>query len=294
MKEWQAINRQIKDRKAELVRLQKAFSNQKDPKAALRNLKLEINNLGKANAALSRIKRPGMEEKDLPPELLDPDLRIRKALFDEYNKMVMEGELKNIKAALEDAKIDAPEIKLHTPLLSTVELPYYFNRQTGLQGIVNALIKTQANSNDKILFQELGLEDYNKGSLRSKGAQNVLSYLMEMTMDMNNLISFIYNLNDEEGYYYVEKINVKPATRQRFGTQDVKLLVDARINTVMIYKSAALKELKKAVAKSELASKRQSTGGKVTGFMALAAGIQKATERELERKANKKWYEFWK
>lgn len=293
MKEWTKINREIKDRKAELVRLQEAFGEQKDPKVMLKTLRLEIQNLGKAKAALNKIKRPGTEMKDMPVDLMDPDEEIRKALFDEYIKLLMETEEANIEKALKAAKIDPPVINLLTPLRSTVEAPYYINRQTGLQGIINALVKTQESSGDRILFQELDLEDYAKGIERRSGSQNVLSYYLVLTMDMDNLISFIYNLRDEEGYYYVEEMTIKPATRQRFGTK-VELLVDARINTVLIYKSEELKEIQKAVQRSEVKSQRQAEGGTVGGFLALAAGIQKTTQKQIEREKNKKWYEFWK
>jgi hypothetical protein len=230
----------------------------------------------------------------MPPELMDPDPNIRKALFDEYNKMVMESEQESIEETLQGAEIDYPDFNLHTPLKDTAEAPFYINRKTGLQGIVNALVKTQDSSDEKILLQELRLEDYDQAIRRSTGSQNVLSYYMEMTMDMNNLISFIYNLNDEEGYYYVESMSVKPATRQRFGSQGTKLNVDARINTVMIYQSEALRELKQKVEQSQLQTQHGGKGGRLGGFLALAAGIQKTTEKEIEREKTKKWYEFWK
>ena len=294
MKEWKEVNREKKDRQAELARLKNTFQNQDDPKIVLKTLRLEIGNLGKANHALSKIKRPGTEMKDLPPDLKDPDPKIQKALFDEYTSILMTSEQENIEADLQEAKIDPPEIKLHSQLWSTFEVPYYINRKTGLQGIVNALIKTQAASEDKILFQELKLEDYANGIKRRKESQNVLSYFMVMTMDMDNLISFLYNLNEEESYYYVEKMTIKPATRQRFGGESAKLLVDARINTVLIYQSEVMKELKGAVEKAKQESKRASKSGKVGGFLSLAAGASRAAEAEVERKANKKWYEFWK
>ena len=295
MKDYKEIKSKKKERQAELTRLKKTFNNQDDPKIILKTLKLEINNLGKANRALSKIKRPGTEMKDLPSDLKDPDPKIQKALFDEYTSMIMASERENIEADLREANIEPPDIKLHTNLRSTVEVPYYINRKTGLQGIVNALIKTQAASEDKVLFQELRLEEYATGIKRRRESQNVLSYFMVMTMDMDNLISFLYNLNEEEGYYYVEKMIVKPATRQRFGGQSAKLLVDARINTVMIYQSEVMKQLKSAVMKSNQGLRRASKGGKkVRGFLSLAGGAKKTAAAEVERKKNKKWYEFWK
>jgi hypothetical protein len=295
MKEWNKVNRLKKERATELARLKKAFGKQNDPKIILKALRQEISNLGKANRALSRIKRPGTEMKDLPDELKDPDPQIRKALFDEYNSMLMKSEQESIEAALKEAKIEPPDFSLHSNLKGTHEVPYYINRKTGLQGIINALIKTQAASNDKILFQELGLENYAKGLNRRRASINVLSYFMQMTMDMDNLTSFLYNLNEEEGYYYVEEMTIKPATRQRFGGRDAKLLVDARINTILIYQSEVAKDLRMAVEKSaKQSTARVSKSGKVGGFLSLASGTARTAERELERQKNKKWYEFWK
>jgi hypothetical protein len=295
MTEWTTANREKKNRQKELTRLRSVFDNGQKPKTKLHALQAELKEIEKANKALGKIKRAGMELVDIPPELKDPDPNIRKVLFDEYNAKFMKDQQGSIEAALDKAEIDPPDdFSLFTPLRGTEELPYYINRTTGLQGITSALIKTQEASDEKIIFEKLGLEHYAGGEKRRQGSLNVLSYLLELTMDMDNLISFLYNLNEEEGYYYVDNMTIKPATRGRFGGQDVKLLVDARINTIMIYKSEVMKDLKRAAEQSAIQTRRRTTGGKVGGFLALAAGSQKAADKEVERQQNKKWYEFWK
>jgi len=294
MKDWNETRAQIKDRQKRLDQLRKDFSDQDDPSIELRILYAEVQSLEEANKALEKVKKAGRESEDLPEQLKDPDPKIKLELHRDFIKEVMASDEEKITKDLEGAEITPPDFKLYTELKYPGEAAYYMNRSDGLRGIVNSMVKAQSRGSD-IIIDKLTLEDYAKGSKRRSAAGNVLSYFFVMTMDAKSLVSFMYNLKDEEGYYFVEEMTIKPATRGRFGgSEDPKLLIDARINTVMIYKSEVEKEIKKGAAKAAEAKGRVLGDGKVTGFLALAMGMKKSAEKEVERAANKKWYEFWK
>jgi hypothetical protein len=262
-------------------------------------LRQELKNLGKANASLEKIKKPGLESDALPKELKDPDPRIRKALVNDYMKEVMAVTEQNMKQALGDVQITAPDFKLFEPIYAFPQAAYYMNRANGLQGIISALVKTKSEHGGEITLAALGLESYKKGIKRRKASQNVLSYTMEMTMNLQSLMSLMYNLQEEEGYYFVSDMTITRATSRRFSSRDssddIKLLVGARINTVMIFESQMAKALKKAVEKSASAKKQRSRkrrrGG---GLFALAGGMRQTALEEVKRGTEKKWYEFWK
>lgn len=294
-KEWNEVRVKLKEREKKLNQLRNLFSNQDNPTVELRTLKQEIKNLQDANAAFDKIKKPGVETKDLPVELKDPDPQIRLELFRDYIEEVMSVAEENIKRDMKSAGISPPDIKLYAQLNDPGEASYYMNRAGGLQGLTNAIIKTQSGSNDNIILAKLALEDYNTGIERRSTAGNVLSYFLDMTMDMQNLMAFIYNLQEEDGYYFVEEMTIKPARRGRFGGENPKLLIDARINTVMIYKSEVMKAIEKATKES---AKTKMGGGTARGgygrLELLAMGYKKTLERQERRAREKKWYEFWK
>lgn len=297
VKKWNDVRVELKKNKKKLTELRKAFGDQEDPRVELATLRQELKNVGRANNALKKIKKPGLESDDLPKELKDPDPKIKIALVNDYLKEVMSVSEENIRTDLKDAGIDAPNFKLYTHLKYFPEAAYYMNRANGLQGVINAIVKTKTATDSEITFNQLGLEGYARGIKRRESSRNVLSYSMQMTMDMQSLMVFMYNLQEEDGYYFVSSMNVRPAVSRRFSTQktnSLKLLVDARINTVMIYKSRVIEDLKKAVASSSDAKKRTlQSGGKVTGFLALARGMTATAEKEAGGQ-EKKWWEFWK
>ena len=299
MKKWNDVRVELKKNNKKLTELRKAFGGQDDPRDELATLRQELKNVGRANNALKKIKKPGLESDDLPIELKDPDPKIRVALVNDYLQEDMSVSEENIRKDLDDAGIKAPNFKLYTHLKYFPEAAYYMNRANGLQGIINAIVKTKTATDSEITFNVLGLEGYTRGIKRRESSRNVLSYSMQMTMDMQSLMVFMYNLQEEEGYYFVSSMNVRPTISRRFSTQkktdNLKLLVDTRINTVMIYKSQVIKDLKRAVASSSDAKKRslQSSGGKVTGFMALARGMATSVESKTSEQ-EKKWWEFWK
>ncbi len=294
MKGYRETRAAVKERQTRLDELREAFGNQDDPKIELGILSKEVENLSKASSAFDKIKKAGVESTDLPEELRDPDSQIRLELFRDYIKEVMSVSEKNILNDLTSVNITPPDIELYTQLDKYGEASYYMNRAGGLQGVINSLVRTQSGSKDKIIFDKLKIEDYDKGKDRKSAAGNVLSYFVGMTMDMDNLVSMIYNLQEEDGYYFVEEMSIKPSTRGRFDGGEVKLLVDARINTVMIYRSEVESEVKRVMKKAGQADVQDVAGSALSGFFALAVGGERQIEEELERKKNKKWYEFWK
>ncbi len=300
MKAWNEVRVELKKSRERLVELRKLFKDRDDPRDEVKVLRQELKNLGEANASLDKIKKPGLEADELPEEINDPDPEIRNALVNGYMKEVMSVTEQNMKQDLGAVKITAPDFKLYNRIDAFPEAAYYMNRANGLQGIINAIVKTQSTHVGQITFAELELEDYKKGFERRRASQNVLSYSMEMTMNVQSLMSLMYNLKEEEGYYFVSDMTIKPATSRRFSSgdssRDLKLLVDARINTVMIFKSEVEKALKQAVEKSATANERalRSRGGKVGGLMGLAVAMKRVAEEQAAREADKKWYEFWK
>jgi hypothetical protein len=190
------------------------------------------------------------------------------------------------------AQISPPDIQLYTGLGSAEEAAYYMNRAGGLQGIIDALVETQTEGG-RVVFDELRLEPYTKGKQRRRGAVNILSYGLQMTMNLENLISFIYHLQEQDGYYFLEQLAIKPGM-SRAGTQ-TPLDVNATVNTLLVFKSEEKKAVKRAAAettKQRAASK--VSGGRVGGLVGLAMGMRRTIEAEKEAEKNKKWYEFWK
>lgn len=315
MKEWKEARKEINERRKRLKELKKAFSNQNDPRVELKTLQQEIKNLKKATSALDSIKKAGVETKDLPKELKDPDPAIRKELYRDYIKEVMSATEENMKENLKNAGIASPDMKLYTQLSDALEATYYMNRAGGLQGIINSMVKTQSEGST-IVFDGLVLEDYKKGRKRREGAVNVISYFLEMTMDTESLMSLLYNLQEEDGFYYVHELRLEPVgkgrsrfgsgrsridsgrsmlgtTGSQFGASDEKLKVTARIDTILVFKSEVKKQVAKAAAKTfaKRGTKKQKIGG---GLLGLFAGMKKQIEKEKQKQASKKWYEFWK
>ena len=301
-KAWRDVRVEIKKSDKRLADLKKMFRGQDDPKAEIKILRQEFTNLQKANASLNKIKKPGIEAKDLPDEIKDPDPKLQVDILNEYMKEVMSVSEENITKDLEEIQIPAPDFKLYNKMYVFPEAAYYMNRANGLQGIINAIVRTKSETGGEITFAELKLEDYKKGSRRREASRNVLSYSVEMTMNLQSLMSLMYNLQEEEGYYYVSNMTVKPAKSRRFSSGDAsgdfKLLVDARINTVMIFKSQMKSASRQAAGKSadakQSAANLRARGGKFGGLMALAGGMKKTATKEIQEAADKKWYEFWK
>lgn len=293
-KEWRKAVGEIKDREKRLKQLRNLFNKQNDPRVELNVLKQEIKTLKRANNELEKMKKAGMETKDLPPELNDPDPAIRRELYRDYMREVMEVTEKTIKQQLSDAKITPPSIKLYDDLRTAEEAAYYMNRAGGLQGIVNAMGKTQARAQAEggnIVFQKLVLENYKKGMRRRREAINVLSYGLNMTMDVNSLMSFIYYLQEEDGYYFVDEMKIKPGVSRRGVALPIE--VGAKISTLMVFKSQAKSQVKKAAAKTASArKKKKGRGGPMGGLLGLAAGMKQTVREEKHRE--KKWYQFWK
>ncbi len=297
-KAWREDRVEIQKSDKRLAELRILFKDQDGPKVEINVLKQEFKNLGKANASLDKIKKKGMETKDLPKELMDPDPKLRIALINDYMKEVMSVSEENIKQDLVNVQIMAPDFKLYNKIKASPEAAYYMNRANGLQGLVNAITRTKAENGGEIAFAELKLEDYDKGVKRRMASQNVLSYSVEMTMNAQGLMSLMYNLQEEEGYYYISDMTVKPAASGRFSTGassgGFKLLVDARINTVMIFESQVESALKQAIQKAG-GSKKGSGGGVASGwFAAFSMQAQQTADSEAGVKVEKKWYEFWK
>jgi hypothetical protein len=293
LKGWNDVRVEVKKLEKKRDELREIFANQNDPRVELKILQQEIDSLETANRGFDKIKKPGVEAGDLPKELKDPDQQIRLELFRDYLKEVMSIAEQNIKSDLEEAGIVAPTLELYTELAHPQEAAYYMNRAGGLKGLVNTIIKTKSATNKKILFDSLEIEGYRAGTKRRAAAGNTLSYSVEMIMDMQSLMAFAYNLNEEDGYYFFEQMTIKPVPRRRTSGGEVVLLVNARVNTVRIYKSEVMSAVKKAMKKSAEASKKKASSGKLTGFLALAVGGG-GSEGEGGGTSEKKWYEFWK
>ncbi len=285
IQKWREASKELSERQKRRDQLRKAFADQDDPKIELRTLKEEIKNLKKTNEALEKVKKDGTEVADLPEELNDPDPEIRRELLRQYIGEVMEVTEKSLKRDLKDARISPPDIKLYTDLDNAAEAAYYMNRATGLRGIVDAMAKTQSEGNS-VIFEKLILEDYETGKDRRSGAGNILSYQLKMTLDAKSLMALLYNLNETDAYYFVEDMAIESAGRGR-----QTLSVDARINTVLVYRSEVEKQIKAGAAGG--AAKKKKTGA-VGGFLALAFAMQEEAKKQVEAQKNKKWYEFWK
>jgi len=297
--QWREARTELNARKTRLGELRKAFGNQRDPKDELKTLKEEVKNLTDATQSLQKLKTVGMETRDLPADLHDPDEEIRRELYRDYMKNAMETSENMIKDRLKQAKILPPNLQLYTQLEDADEAAYYTNRARGLQGIVNALAKTRAYGGN-LLFEELKLQNYEEGKRNREGAVNILTYSMKMTMDTSNLVAFIYNLQEEDTYYYFKNMKISPRGAGRSGGGGggggggQQLTVETTIATTMIFESqvkAQVEATAQALKRSTLGS---SGGGGGKGLAALFAGMQQQMTKDEEYHSEKKWWEFWK
>jgi hypothetical protein len=293
VKVWRESRAEIKKRTGRLNELKKRFGNQSDPRVELLVLKKELENLRKANRALEKLKKAGVETKDLPPELNDKDQAIRRELYRDYMKDVMDATEDRIKKQLRDAQISPPDLELYNNLQSAAEAAYYMNRAAGLQGIINAIGKTKT-EDAAIAFDKLSLENYKQGQKGRKGAINILKYGVDMTMDVESLMSFIYHLKEEDGYYYIEQMDITPGATRR-GARSQPLEINAKIGTLLVFKSEEKKQVKQAAAKTAARKKKKKGGGSgFGGLLGLAAAMKDTVKDEKAAARNKKWYEFWK
>jgi len=290
IREWVEASKEITSRKKRLDQLKKAFSNQSDPKVELMTLRKEVKGLEKTSQMLEKVNKAGVETQDLPDDLKDPDPEIEIELYRGYIKEVMELAEENLRRELKSARIAPPDIELYSDLANAAEAAYCMNRAGGLRGIIEAMARTKTEGNT-IAFSELTLEEFNAGKERRSGIGNVLSYKLNMKLNAQSLIAFMYNLREVDGYYFVEDMTLESAGGGRAGGR--MLEVETRINTVLVYKSEAERQIKKGAADVGAVGGAKKMGA-VGGFMALAAAMKKRAENELDRQSEKKWYEFWK
>jgi len=293
LKEWRDSVGEIKKSPKRLNELKNLFGKQDDPRVELKVLSQEIKNLKGANKALDKIKKPGVEVKDLPRELNDPDPAIKIELYRDYMKEVMATTENSLKKQLTNAQVSPPDFKLYDNLKTPPEAAYYMNRAGGLKGIINAMEKTKAKGSN-IVFDKLALDNYAKSRKGSRGAINVLGYDLKMTMDVESLMAFIYHLQEEEGYYYIGELDVKPGKTVRGAKRPLD--VGMRVNTLLVFKSEAASQVKKAAAKNAQARVKKGGGGRRLGggLMALASGMKRTIRQEKKAAGQKKWYQFWK
>lgn len=285
---WREARHELTTRERRLEELRKAFGNQENPQAELRALQQEIESLKKANEALEKVKTPGKENSDFPKELDDPEPEIRVELFREYMKPVMDVTKDKIKEKLRNAQISPPEINLYADLRNADEAAYYTNRATGLQGLVD--IMTEARRPDgAFVFDNVKLLDYTAGKSHREGAVNLLQYEIELTLDTKSLVSFLYELQDSDQFYYITDMKIEPRTVRRSAEQQLK--VSATINTTMVFESKVAEQVKAAAAKVAAPQKKGTTGG---GWMAMVASAMSESMEQEKDKPEKKWYEFWK
>jgi hypothetical protein len=105
-------------------------------------------------------------------------------------------------------------------------------------------------------------------------------------------MSFIYHLQEQEGYYYIEELDVKPGRALRGAKRPLD--IGMKVNTLLVFKSQAASQVKRAAAKSAQKRAKKKGGGGFGGLLGLAAGMKKAVQEEKKAAAEKKWYEFWK
>ena len=148
-----------------------------------------------------------------------------------------------------------------------------------------------------MIFEELSLEDYSKGKSRREGAVNLLSYLVKMTMDTQSLVTFLYHLQDQEGYYFVENMKIIPRGAAR-GAGPQQLNIETRINTTLVFESKVKAQVKRAAAKAAVGpADKKAKKGALTGFAWLAEQTRLEREKYLkeeEERKQRKWYQFWK
>lgn len=285
---WRAARGEIQQREDKLKALRTSFDNQYDPKSEIRTLRKEIKNLEDANKSFDKIRRPGMETSDLPPEINDPDPEIRIELIRHYMVEVMNITEEKLKTTLRNAQVSPPEIELYNDLENAEEAAYYVNRAGGLTGIVDAMAQTKSEGAN-LYFQDVQLENYEEGNKRRSGAINVLSYQLKMTMDTQSLLTFLYTLQEQEGFYYVSSMQIEPSAGRRGASQ---LSIEARIETTMVFESQVENQLKAVAAKTGATGKKK--GGRGGDWMsAVIAGMKAEAEAEKARQANKKWWQFW-
>jgi hypothetical protein len=290
LKEWRENRKQVAERKERVEALHKEFGNQRDPRVELKTLEEEIQNLSNVLNDLKKIQTKGTEVGDLPSELNDPEEAIRRELYKDYMKQVMEVAGNKLKEKFKSGQISPPDLVLYEDLEKADEVAYYMNRAGGLTGIVEALAEAKT-PESTLVVDNITLEDYETGIKRREGAVNVLSYLLNMTVDTQTLISFIYRLRDQENYNFLDEIEINPRMLSRSSGQQ-QLNVQARINTTMTFESLVKSQVQTVIAKANQGSAKASSGG--SGFFALAMAIKKQQEEDALKEEETKWYEFWK
>jgi hypothetical protein len=248
----------------------------------------EVKNLAATIQQLEKIKTAGTETASLPKELHDPDPAIRRELYKDYMKQVMDVAGTNIKEKLKSAQISPPDIKLYEDLNEADEVAYYMNRAGGLQGVVAALAQARS-PEGTLIIDAVSLQDYKTGAAGREGAVNVLSYLLKMTLDTQTLISFLYHLQEQDEYYFVESMDIKPKGTPRDDKQQVS--VEAKIATTMVFQSQVQKQVQAVLAQAGKSTAVQGGGGG-SWMMNLAQAMKKQQEKPQEEE--RKWYEFWK
>ncbi len=289
LKKWNEARLEVKTRENKLEELRKAFANQKNPQDELRVLQEEINNLQKVDRQLQKIKTPGKENTDFPKELNDPDPQIKAELFRDYMKQVMGVAENTVKEKLKSAQISPPDLKLYEDLNDADEASYYVNRANGLIGILDAMARSRS-PNGTLVIDKITLEDYATGIKRREGAVNILSYLFKTTLDMQTLAALIYNLHEEDNYYFVDQIKILPRTSARGTTQ--QLSVEARINTTMVFQSQVQAQVQKILVQAQASTGKSSSSS--GSWMAQLASSMKKQQDENKGKGERKWYQFWK
>ncbi|GAB4343687.1 MAG: hypothetical protein Kow0099_22390 [Candidatus Abyssubacteria bacterium] len=284
---WLEARQELKKNEKRLEELRKAFDNQRNPQIELTKLREEVAELTKANNALQKLKTAGTETNQLPKTLDDPDPEIRKELYNEYMKPVMETSEEIIKERLRSARISPPEIKLFSPLENAEEAAYYMNRAKGMMGLIDALANSKS-PGGSIAIGKIELEEYEdaKRNKRREGAINIMSYDLKLTMDTLSFVSFLYNLREGDNFYYIEEMNLVP---RRAAADNPQLEIQARINTTMVFQSQVQAQVKKIAAATGRAG-----GKKLTGFMAIAGAMAKEREEYIKEQKERKWWQVWK
>lgn len=286
VKVWREARGEVTKREKRLEDLRKSFANQRNPQDEVKVLQEEVKNLSRANDQLKKIQSVGTESSSLPKELQDPDPAIRREMYKDYMKTVMEAAEKKVKEKLKSAQIAPPDIKLYSDLQNADEVAYYMNRAGGLQGLINALAESHSKGGT-LLIDSISFEDYATGNVRRDGAVNIMSYSLKMTLDTQTLVSFLYNLKDQDSYYFINQMDITPLGAARGPNQ--KLSVEARVNTTMVFQSQVQAQVKAVLAK---VGRAQKGGG--GGWMLAAAGMAKKDLDANKGKSERKWYQFWK
>lgn len=291
LKAWNESRKEVSKRQERVEELHKEFANQRDPKVELKTVEEEIQNLTVVLKDLEKIQAKGTEVRDLPPELNDPEEAIRRELYKDYMKQVMEVASNNLKEKFKAGQISPPDLVLYEDLERADEVAYYMNRAGGLTGIVDALAEAKTPAST-LVVDSVTMENYETGIQRREGAVNVLSYLLNMTLDTQTLISFIYHLRDQNNYYFMDEIIINPRTTARGSTQ--QLSVQARINTTMTFESLVKSQVQTVLAKAKEGTGGIKSGGGGGGFARLARAMKEQMEEDKKKGDEIKWYQFWK